>query len=137
MFKTPISKYLYESIYFSGTNNYGANTNEDIARGVSAIIDTLRSNLPNTKILLLGILPRINAEQTARVEVINSMISIWDNGNSIRYLNMIDTFYSGDGGFNINYYNPDLVHLLAPGYAAWQRAMDPLFQEMWNATLIA
>lgn len=118
----------------TGTNNYGANTNEDIARGVSTIIETLQSSLPQAKILLLGILPRINAEQTVRVEVINGLISVLDDGNSIRYLNMRDTFYSESGGFNINYYTADLVHLQQAGYAAWQGVMNALFQEMFNST---
>jgi len=115
-----------------GTNNLGANTDFDIARGVSAIIDQLRSRLPAMRILLLGVLPRTNEATTNRTENINSMISIFDNGDTVRYLNMRDTFYRGAGQFNLNLYTEDLLHLQLAGYEAWQGAMDSLFQEIYN-----
>ncbi len=51
---------------FSGTNNIwtDGDNSPDVARGVTAVVGELRSRLPNSKILLLGILPRVNAEQT-------------------------------------------------------------------------
>ena len=41
-----------------GTNNSGANTSEQIAEGVKAIVEKLRAKLPNTKVLILAIFPR-------------------------------------------------------------------------------
>jgi len=117
-----------------GTNNLGANTDFDIARGISSIVDQLRSKLPNTKVLLLGVLPRNNVDLTNRTENINSMIAIHDNGNTVRYLNMRDAFYAGNGTFYTELYTADLLHLSAAGYAKWHETMFPLFLEMWNST---
>lgn len=41
-----------------GTNNINYDKDEDIAKGIKQIIDDFHAKLPNTKILLLGILPR-------------------------------------------------------------------------------
>ncbi len=41
-----------------GTNNIGNNTPEEIAEGVRAIVDRMRSAAPEAKILLLGVFPR-------------------------------------------------------------------------------
>ena len=46
------------TVLMIGTNNSGANTPEEIAQGITAIVDELRKRLPNTKILLLGVFPR-------------------------------------------------------------------------------
>ncbi|OXA63915.1 platelet-activating factor acetylhydrolase IB subunit beta [Folsomia candida] len=116
-----------------GTNNVGWYPERDIARGISAIVAELRGRLPTTKILLLGILPRINAEETERVEQINAMVSILDNGNTVRFLNMRDAFYMGNGQFYPGLYSPDLLHLETMGYAKWRETMEPLFLEMWNS----
>lgn len=88
------------------------------------------------KILLLGVLPRNNADLTNRTENINSMISILDNANTVRYLNMRDAFYLGNGEFNTTLYTADLLHLSAEGYVKWHEVMNPLFTEMYNSTIL-
>jgi len=116
-----------------GTNNLGSNNNEDIARGVQAVMDSLKMKLPNIKILLLGILPRNNADLTARTDAINVIIRSADNGNTTRFFDMRDTFYLGNGQFNTELYTADLLHLSAAGYQAWAQVMDPIFTEMLNS----
>lgn len=86
------------------------------------------------KLLLLGVLPRNNAANTNRTENVSRMISILDNGSSVRFLNMRDSFYAGDGVFYTDLYTADLLHLSALGYVTWQSTMDSLFQEMYNST---
>ncbi len=113
-------KYLFiYSCKFKGTNNFGGSSETEIAAGVSAIISELRSRLPNSRILLLGILPRSNAQWTEFAERINAIISGEDDGNMVRYLNMYNSFYVGDGQFYYELYDPDLVHLVAAGYGKW------------------
>src|SRR6478672_9961082 len=46
------------AVLMIGTNNSGSNTSEQIAAGVKAIVEKLRTKLPNTKVLVLGIFPR-------------------------------------------------------------------------------
>ncbi|OXA37575.1 platelet-activating factor acetylhydrolase IB subunit beta [Folsomia candida] len=116
-----------------GTNNIWGNTEFDIARGVAAIVNELRSRLPTTKILLLGVLPRHNVQTMVLVDKVNEYISILDNGGMVRFFNMRDTYYVGDGVFNNNLFDPDMIHLSGEGYSAWNMSMDALFTEMWNS----
>ncbi|OXA38383.1 platelet-activating factor acetylhydrolase IB subunit beta [Folsomia candida] len=116
-----------------GTNNLDENTDVDIARGIASIVTELRSRLPETKVLLLGILPRENSVMTSRCENINGMISILDNGNTVRYLNMRGAYFDGNF-FYEGLYVHDLIHLSKLGYAMWQEVMDPLFSDMFNST---
>ncbi len=46
------------AVIMIGTNNVNSNTAEEIAEGVKAIVSEVREKLPETKILLLAILPR-------------------------------------------------------------------------------
>lgn len=103
-----------------------------MARGISAIVDELRIRLPNSRILLLGVLPRNNSATTAIVERINTIVSARENLNTIRYLNMRDSFYV-NGQFIANLFGSgELLHLSAAGYLRWDETMHPLFTAMWN-----
>jgi lysophospholipase L1-like esterase len=46
------------AVIMIGTNNTGGNTAEQIAGGIKAIIDELKKQKPDIKILLLGVFPR-------------------------------------------------------------------------------
>lgn len=117
----------------SGTNNIGWHNEEDTARGMTTIVDELLSRLPNTRILVLGILPRTNSATTAIAERINSIVSARENLNNIRFLNMRDGFYRGNGQFYTELYSSgDLLHINAAGYLRWEELMHPLFNQMWN-----
>jgi len=113
-----------------GTNNIYSDSEADIAKGVLAIIQELNRRLPNMKILLLGVLPRNNDELTGMVDNINRDIAVADNGNTVRFFNMRDTFYFGNGVFASDLYTDDLLHLSAAGYVKWQEVMDPIFRQM-------
>ncbi|KAJ6636464.1 Platelet-activating factor acetylhydrolase IB subunit alpha2 [Pseudolycoriella hygida] len=114
-----------------GTNNIGSFNEFEIARGISAIIVQLTARLPTTRILLVGVLPRNNATMTEVTENINRYVSIFDNGDSIRFLNMVDHFYTGNGSFSQELYLDDLLHLSPAGYVKWHEVMWPLFNEMY------
>ncbi len=125
-------KVMLNSTILLGTNNVGSFSEEDVARGISAIVDELRTRLPNTRVLLLGVLPRTNSATTAVVERINTIISARENLSTIRYLNMRDSFYLNGQFFTQLFSSGDLLHLSAAGYVRWDETMHPLFTEMWN-----
>lgn len=113
-----------------GTNNLGSNDDNSIAMGIVFDVVELRERLPNMKILLLGVLPRNNAQLTDRTIAINDVIKRLDNGKTIRYFDMKDHFYKGNGEFYTELFTSDLLHLSAAGYKKWAEVMDPLFREM-------
>ncbi len=125
------------TVYFIklGTNNIvNGFTDSEIARGITAIVNELRTRLPSTKILLVGVLPRNDAATSQITENINKNVSSLDNGNSIRFLNMVDHFYKGNGNFYEELYLDDLLHLSPEGYVKWHEIMWPLFDEMYNSS---
>ncbi len=117
-----------------GTNNLyndlNSGSDEEIADGITKIVSTLREKLPNTKILLLGVLPRQNDYFSGRAKRINEIIKKLDNGQTVRFLDMSDKFQTELGKVKPELYVPDQLHLAKPGYELWAATMKPLFDEM-------
>lgn len=118
-----------------GTNNlygdFNAGTDEEIADGITLIVNELRQKLPTAKVLLLGLLPRQNDYFCGRVVAINRLISKLDARNrTVRFLDMSDKFQTAPGKVKPELYNADQLHLNAAGYQVWADAMQPLFDSM-------
>ena len=118
-----------------GTNNLysdnNAGSDEEIAEGITAVVTTLRKKLPETKILLCGILPRQNDYFSNRIIHINSIIGKLDDGKTVRFLDMKDKFADSPAQIKANLYNPgDHLHLVTEGYQVWADAMQTLFISM-------
>lgn len=116
-----------------GTNNAGANTGEEIASGVTKIVQTVRDKT-GAKVLLLGVFPRgENAEKAvvprAVVAKVNEIISKLDDGRNVRYLDLSDKFYEPDKSISKEIM-PDYLHPNAKGYQIWADGMQPLLDEM-------
>jgi beta-glucosidase len=117
-----------------GTNNlYGdhnAGSDEEIAAGITSIVKTLRQKLPQTKILLLGVLPRQNDYFSNRAKRINESIARLDDGKNVRFLDISAKFQTEVGKVVPALYSGDQLHLAKPGYEMWSQTMSPLFNEM-------
>jgi len=122
-----------------GTNNTDVNSSEQIAAGMEKLIDTIHAKLPESKILLLGILPRgprnekeaeiKDAEKRMRViQGANERLAQMDDGKGVRYLDF-GTKLVVDGKIPMELM-PDQVHLSVKGYAIWAEAMRPTIEEM-------
>lgn len=117
-----------------GTNNLYSDNNsgsdEEIAEGITKIVQTIRAKLPTTKVLLLGILPRQNDYFSGRAKNINALISKLDNGKTMHYLDMSAKFQTELGKVVPELYTADQLHLAKPGYQMWADSMQPLFEQM-------
>ena len=117
-----------------GTNNLGGATEDEIAFGIEVIVLEIRRILPQTRIILLGILPRNNNQWISdAVTRINTAISKFDDGYWIRYLDMTWSFQNSPLQVKPELYDPDLLHLAVPGYQMWYQTMEPLFSNMYNS----
>jgi len=120
-----------------GTNNGGYSA-EDIAKGIKAIIDRIRKKSPDSKILLLGILPRgktwpkdLKKNKLAQV---NSMIKAYADGKNILFMDM-GRLYLADDGETVRkdlYY--DMLHPNAAGNAVWAKAIAPVLKQLLPST---
>jgi beta-glucosidase len=115
-----------------GTNNLGSANDEDIAKGVKQVIEDLQKKLPSAKVLLLGILPRGDANNAyePRIKHINSIIKTYADGNKVKFLDMGPSFEDASGHIHENLYVPDKLHLSKEGYSVWAKTMDELFRKM-------
>lgn len=112
-----------------GTNNTGfeadkvtpKNTPAEAAEGVRAIVKAIRLKLPATKILLLAVFPRGETpDNPGRKQVveINKLISRFQDGKFIRYLDIGPKFLTEDGTLSKDIM-PDFLHPNPKGYEIW------------------
>lgn len=115
-----------------GTNNTAkpANTGEEIAAGVQAAVQRLRTALPETKIVLMAILPRGERPNPQR-EVIadaNRRIEKLADGKLVVWLDIGPQFLDKDGAIPKELM-PDYLHLSEAGYRKWADALAPMLTD--------
>jgi beta-glucosidase len=123
------------AIIMIGTNNSNGNLNsaKEIGEGIIAICQKLRKELPDTKILILGIFPRgetPSAQREKNAEASELASSIADN-KRIYYLNINDKFLQKDGMLSKDIM-PDLLHLGAKGYQIEAEAIEPTVKKLMH-----
>src|SRR5262249_7161003 len=113
------------------------NTAEEIAEGIKAIVTEIQKKLPDTKILLLGILPRgkdPNVEtikqQRAKIKAVNDAIAkLDDGGKKVKYLDIGAKFLQPDGTI-ADEIMPNSLHLSEKGYQIWADAVKEPIKEL-------
>jgi len=120
------------AVMMIGTNNTGRNSAEEIAGGIKAIVEELRKQKPDMKILLLGVFPRSAKPTDAvrdKIKSINSMIAKLDDGKHVFYKDIGAKFLDPDGTLDKKIM-PDLLHLSPAGYEIWADAIKDDVQKL-------
>jgi lysophospholipase L1-like esterase len=117
-----------------GTNNFGleGHAPDAVAKGVAAVVRTLRQKLPTSKVLLLGIFPRDEQPDTGGRQAIrkaNEQIARLEDRKSVRFLDLGPKFLQPDGKLSKDV-APDFLHLSEKGYGIWADGMGPLLKEL-------
>jgi lysophospholipase L1-like esterase len=118
-----------------GTNNTGADSAEQIAAGVGAIVKTVQEKCPKAEILVLGVFPRgkeiPNAGNT-KILAINKLISKLANDKEVSYRD-IGAKFMKDGQIpdEIMY---DHLHLTEAGYQIWADAISETVRKIATRT---
>jgi lysophospholipase L1-like esterase len=113
------------AVIMIGTNNMGGHTPEQIAGGVKAIVEELRKQKPDMKILVLGIFPRsAKADDKIRVKVAdtNKIIAKLADDKNVFYKDIGAKFLGSDGTLDKKIM-PDLLHLSEEGYKIWAESI--------------
>jgi lysophospholipase L1-like esterase len=84
--------------------------------------------MPSTKILLLGLLPRVIYFEP-KVQEINTIISKYNDDKHVFYLDMSDKFQDSPGKEKAGLYT-DAIHLTKEGYQVWYETMEPLLKKL-------
>ncbi|MEN3940007.1 GDSL-type esterase/lipase family protein [Prosthecobacter sp. SYSU 5D2] len=116
-----------------GTNNSAWDSAEGIAKGITRIVETIRSQQPQAKILLLAVFPRGEKAspnpQRDKLKEVNATIAKLDDGKHIHYLDIGEKFLEPDGSLTKEIM-PDYLHLSAAGYQIWADAISPKLAEL-------
>jgi lysophospholipase L1-like esterase len=116
------------AVVMIGTNNSGSQNPEQIARGVTAVVERLKTKLPQTKILLLAIFPRgadNNDGLRKKNAAANVVIAKLADNKQVFYQDLGPQFVAADGTLSKNIM-PDLLHPNAQGYEIWAKAIEPM-----------
>jgi lysophospholipase L1-like esterase len=115
-----------------GTNNTYMNGDEQIVEGVMAIVSQVEGRLPDTQLLLLGILPKSPRNDDgirARITHINELLAEGAASHGVRFLDVGDELTGPDGEIS-RQIMPDGLHLSPKGYSFFAKAMAPTLDEM-------
>jgi lysophospholipase L1-like esterase len=120
------------AVLMIGTNNAGANTSEQIAEGIAKIVELLRKEKPNMKVLILAIFPRgENNNDPARKinQGANEIVAELADNQSVFYLDIGLKFTQADGTLTRDIM-PDLLHLSPAGYQIWAESIEPMVVQL-------
>ena len=120
-----------------GTNNAGGSTPDEIAQGMTAIVNEIRTRTPKTKVLLLGVFPRDEkpGPMRERLKSVNEKIAKLDDGSNVHYLDIGAAFLNEDDSIS-NKIMPDYLHLSGRGYRLWAEAMEPTLWSMLDEATV-
>ncbi len=125
------------AVVMIGTNNSGSgrSTGQEMVDGVAAVVGKLRSKLPNTKVLLLGIFPRGKYfnEQRGRILQVNQAIRRLTDDAKVTYLDIGHEFLEDDGSMS-RAVMPDFLHLTPKGYEIWASSIENVLADLLGET---
>ena len=115
-----------------GTNNTGQNTPWEIAEGIGAVVQEMRQDFPNAKILLLAVFPRGLPTDPVRdnIDAINRIIAKLDDQKNVFYFDIGPKFLDANGAFLPNSFRADNLHPQALGYDIWGQAVQAKLAEL-------
>lgn len=120
------------AVIMIGTNNMGGHSAEQVAGGVKAIVEELRKQKPEMKILVLGIFPR-SAKATDKIrdkiKEANATISKLADDKMVFYKDIGEKFLTTDGTLEKKVM-PDLLHLSQEGYEIWATSIKDDLQKL-------
>ncbi len=126
------------AVLMIGTNNSNKNkdgteqySEAEILEGVQAIVQQIRTRLPDTKLILLGIFPRGATFSTQRGKLlqINQALAKLDDGKMIHYIDFGSRLIEADGSISKDIM-PDRLHLSEKGYTIWAESIEPKLKKL-------
>ena len=123
------------AVLMIGTNNSGTNSSEQIAAGITAIVEKLRAKLPETKVLILGVFPRGADKADAKRlvnEGANAIVKKLADDKNVFYLDIGPAFLADDGTLSKEIM-PDLLHLNEKSYRLWAESIEPKVKELMGS----
>ena len=121
------------AVLMIGTNNVHNDSAEDVAKGVTKIVETIRAKTPETRILLLAVFPR--GEKSSpnpdreKIDQVNAIIAKLEDDQHVFYMDIGPKFLQPDGTLPKDIM-PDSLHPNDAGYQIWADAITPKLTEL-------
>jgi len=115
-----------------GSNDGACNfSSQDVAAGVGAVVARLRAKMPQTRVLVMSILPRGDRTRDKQQAFtrINPIIARLAGGKNVFYLDICERYFGRDDKVDPALLG-DLVHPTGRGYEIWADAMEPIFKKL-------
>lgn len=115
-----------------GINNLWPGYSADhTAKGIRTIVETIRAQQPNARILLLGILPIFDPQDAARawVVAVNRQIALLADNKNVYFLDLGKHLLEADGTRKPNFYAKDKLHLQEPAYEVISQQIEASLRE--------
>ena len=114
-----------------GINNLnGKDSPENVAEGIIAVVNEAKKQLPNTRIILLGLLPS-GKEGTSEIRLkcdkIHQILAK-TKMKGVEYVNPTSWFTESDGTMKSGLYGGDYIHLTSEGYKVWAAEIGKLIK---------
>lgn len=118
-----------------GTNNANSDEAGPIADAIKMIVDITKEKT-GAKVMLLAVFPRDRKQDKANemdvIHGINERIAKYDDGKTVRYLDISQKFMGPDGKLDQSLFS-DGLHPNVKGYQIWADAIQPLLDEMMKS----
>lgn len=117
---------------FSQTKHARANTPEEVAQGIQAVVRRVRARSPESRIVVMGVLPR-GPKPTdsfrAKITALNGLLAEQLNDvPGITFLDIGAKFLQPDGHLPRSLMS-DFCHPTEQGYAIWAAALKPILAQ--------
>lgn len=120
-----------------GTNNMvqkddPPHTSQELADGVAAIVQRLRTKLPQAKILVLGTFPRGRGPKhrlRPKIAAANELMRPLADNPAVSFLDISAAFIEPDGKISPELMG-DFLHLTAAGYEIWAEEIEEMVAEL-------
>ncbi len=121
-------------ILLAGTNNLDKDSDETIVNGIREIAEIIRQKLRNTKLVILGLLPR-NINETGinyarKIDRINRLLEFQYTDTGITYRD-IGKDLINEHGVVSDTIMPDGLHLNSHGYEIIGPKLKGIIDELW------
>jgi len=115
-----------------GANNmepFGPPSDEDIARGIGQLIAQIRTQLPETKIISIGLFPFNHHMFTKRAKRVNELLATNADELNVFFIDLIPHMTDSSGKQKPGLF-ADGLHLSSKGYDVWHQCMRPVIEKL-------
>lgn len=114
------------TVILIGTNN-NSNTGPEIADGVKAVLAKTREMFPETKVILVSIMPK-GSPVSAKMMEADAILKTFADDKTVYFLDLVPLMTPV--GKNYKGLGRDYLHPDASGYQLWAEAMEPLLVKL-------